>query len=33
MSKLEELIQQYCPDGVKYKKLGELGKFFGGANG
>lgn len=24
MSKLEELIQQYCPDGVKYKKLGEI---------
>ena len=26
MSKLEELIQQYCPDGVEYKKLGEIGK-------
>ena len=24
MSKLEELIQQYCPDGVEYKKLGEI---------
>ena len=24
MSKLEELIQQYCPDGVEYKKLGEV---------
>ena len=23
MSKLEELIQQYCPDGVEYKKLEE----------
>lgn len=23
MSKLEELIQQYCPDGVEYKTLGE----------
>ncbi|NWO20615.1 hypothetical protein HW273_01660 [Oribacterium sp. oral taxon 102] len=22
MSKLDELIQQYCPDGVEYKKLG-----------
>ena len=21
MSKLEELIQQYCPDGVEYRKL------------
>lgn len=24
MSKLEELIQELCPDGVEYKKLGEL---------
>ena len=24
MSKLDELIQQYCPDGVEYKKLREL---------
>ena len=24
MSRLEQLIQQYCPDGVKYKKLGEI---------
>ena len=23
MSKLDELIQEYCPDGVEYKKLGE----------
>lgn len=23
MSKLEKLIQELCPDGVKYKKLGE----------
>ena len=23
MSKLEELIQQYCPDGVEWKTLGE----------
>ncbi len=23
MSKLEELIQRYCPDGVEYKALGE----------
>lgn len=33
MSKLNELIQQYCPDGVEYKTLGELGKFFGGLTG
>ena len=24
MSRLNELIQQYCPDGVEYKKLGEI---------
>ena len=24
MSKLDELIQQYCPDGVEYKPLGEV---------
>ena len=24
MGKLEKLIQQYCPDGVEYKKLGEI---------
>ena len=24
MSKLEELIEQYCPDGVEYKALGEV---------
>ncbi|CCY93060.1 type I restriction-modification system M subunit [Bacteroides sp. CAG:1076] len=24
MSKLQELIQKLCPDGVKYKKLGEI---------
>lgn len=24
MSKLEELIEQYCPDGVKYVKLGDF---------
>lgn len=26
MSKIEELIQQYCPDGVEYKTLGEIAK-------
>ena len=26
MSKLEELIQQYCPDGVEYKPIGEVCK-------
>ena len=24
MSRLEELIQQLCPDGVEYKALGEI---------
>ena len=24
MSKLQELIQRLCPDGVEYKKLGEI---------
>ena len=33
MSKLEELIQELCPEGVEYKKLGEIGKFYGGITG
>ena len=33
MSRLEQLIQQFCPDGVEYKSLGELGKFYGGITG
>ncbi len=24
MSKVEELIQELCPNGVEYKKLGEV---------
>ena len=24
MSRLEELIKEYCPDGVEYKKIGEI---------
>ena len=24
MSRLEELIAKFCPDGVEYKKLGEI---------
>ena len=27
MSKLQELIQKLCPNGVEYKKLGDLGTF------
>ena len=33
MSKLDELIAELCPDGVEYKSLGELGKFYGGLSG
>lgn len=33
MSKIDELISLYCPDGVPNKTLGELGKFFGGLTG
>ena len=33
MSKLEELIERLCPDGVEYKSLGDLGKFYGGITG
>ena len=24
MNKIDELIQQYCPNGVEYKELGEI---------
>ena len=30
---IEELIKEKCPDGVKYKTLGELGHFYGGLTG
>ena len=33
MSKLSNLITQYCPEGVEYKTLGECGKFYGGLTG
>ena len=33
MSKIEELIKQYCPDGVEFKTRGELGEFYGGLTG
>lgn len=33
MSKLEELIQKFCPNGVDYKTLGELGDFHSGLTG
>ena len=27
MSKLDELIQEYCPDGVEFRKLGEISQY------
>ena len=33
MSKFDELVLELCPDGVEFKRLGELGKFFGGLTG
>ena len=33
MTKLEQLIEQLCPDGVEYRTLGELGAFYGGITG
>ena len=33
MSKIEELIQKLCPDGVEYKKLDDIGTFYGGLTG
>ena len=33
MSKLEELINKLCPAGVKFQKLGSIGKFYGGITG
>lgn len=33
MSKLEEMIQTLCPDGVEYVKLGDVGTFYGGLSG
>ena len=32
MSKLEELIQRLCPDGVEYKKLGDIATITRGGN-
>ena len=33
MSRLNELIEKYCPNGVEYKRLGEIGDFFSGLTG
>ncbi len=32
MNKIKQLIEKYCPDGVEYKKLGEIGTFERGKN-
>ena len=32
MSRLEELIAELCPDGVEYKKLGEIATITRGGN-
>ena len=33
MNKLDELIKELCPNGVEYKKLGELGTIYNGLTG
>ena len=33
MNTIKELIKKYCPDGVEYKKLGEIGFFYSGLSG
>ena len=33
MTYLEKLIATYCPNGVPFKTLGELGTFYGGLSG
>lgn len=32
MSRIDELIEQLCPDGVEYKTLGSIGKFYRGSS-
>ena len=33
MSRIDELIKEKCPNGVEYRMLGELGRFYGGLTG
>lgn len=33
MNTIKELLDKYCPDGVEYKKLGEIGFFYSGLSG
>lgn len=31
MSRIDDMLREMCPDGVEYKPLGEVGKFFRGS--
>lgn len=33
MESIEQMIKNLCPDGIKFVKLGEVGKFYGGLSG
>ena len=33
MSRVDDLIRTFCPNGVKFYELGELGNFYGGLTG
>ena len=33
MSKIDDLLKKYCPNGVEVGTLGELGEFYGGLTG
>jgi type I restriction enzyme S subunit len=33
MNIVEKLIEENCPDGIKYSNLGDLGNFYGGLTG
>lgn len=33
MTKLDILISEFCPNGVEYRMLGEIGEFYGGLTG
>ena len=33
MSKLDDMIKRLCPNGVEFKRLGDVGTFYGGLSG
>jgi len=33
MNNVEKLIAQHCPEGIEFRKLGEIGDFYGGLTG